>query len=299
MKYVADGRWLHIETESLFVKTIQEFFDSYIPSRKIQHLLIQNKHILMDGNPVKREDDIVGLRLSICIYPEECSFEKVSLSPDIVYEDEIMAIVNKPKDLLVHSDGNGETTLTKIMQSYYSDRNNIDPLPIHRLDRETSGLVIYSKSPVFQPLLDKLLSEKQIRRNYLAFVQGIMEAGKTMTIDKPIGNDRHNANKKVIYKNGQNALTKVRSLGCSRSKNYSVLYCSLETGRTHQIRLHLSSVSYPILNDPLYGRSSDLCIRMGLFASNIEMYHPLKEDGLSIDCELPNDLQKLYMQVLK
>lgn len=299
MKYVAEGRWLHIETESLFVKTIQEFFDSYIPSRKIQHLLIQNKHILMDGNPVKREDDIAGLRLSICIYPEECSFEKASLSPDIVYEDEIMAIVNKPKDLLVHSDGSGEMTLTRIMQSYYSDRDDIDPLPIHRLDRETSGLVIYSKSPVFQPLLDKLLSEKQIRRNYLAFVHGIMEAGKTMTIDKPIGNDRHNANKKVIYRNGQNALTKVRSLGCSRSKNYSVLYCSLETGRTHQIRLHLSSVSYPILNDPLYGRSSDLCIRMGLFADNIEMYHPLKEDSLSIDCELPNDLQKLYMQVLK
>ena len=160
-------------------------------------------------------------------------------------------------------------------------------------------LVIYSKSEVFQPLLDKLLAEKQIRRNYLAFVHGIMEAGKTMTIDKPIGNDRHNANKKVIYKNGQNALTKVRSLGCSKSKNYSVLYCSLETGRTHQIRLHLSSVSYPILNDPLYGKSSDLCIRMGLFAGNIEMYHPLKEDTLSIDCELPNDLKKLYMQVLK
>ena len=154
MKYVAEGRWLHIETESLFVKTIQEFFDNYIPSRKIQHLLIQNKHILMDGNPVKREDDIAGLRLSICIYPEECFFEKASLSPDIVYEDEIMAIVNKPKDLLVHSDGNGEMTLTRIMQSYYSDRDDIDPLPIHRLDRETSGLVIYSKSPVFHPLTE-------------------------------------------------------------------------------------------------------------------------------------------------
>ena len=299
MRYTLEDIWLHIETQSLFVRTIQEFFDSFVPSRKIQHLLIQNKHILLDGNPVKREDDIAGMRLSLCIYPEESSFEKTGLSPDIVYEDEIMAVVNKPKDLLVHSDGNEEVTLNRIVESYYSNQNGIAPLPIHRLDKETSGLVIYSKSPVFQPLLDKLLSEKQIRRNYLAFVHGIMETGKTMIIDKPIGNDRHNANRKVIYKNGQNALTKVRSLGCSRAKNYSVLYCSLETGRTHQIRLHLSSVSYPILNDPLYGKSSDLCIRMGLFAQNIEMYHPLKEDALSIDCELPNDLQKLYMQVLK
>ena len=147
MRYILEDRWLHIETESLFVKTIQEFFDSYVPSRKIQHLLIQNKHILLDGNPVKREDDIAGMRLSLCIYPETSSFEKTGLSPDIVYEDEIMAIVNKPKDLLVHSDGSGEMTLNRIVESYYSDRNDVVPLPIHRLDKETSGLVIYSKSP--------------------------------------------------------------------------------------------------------------------------------------------------------
>ena len=120
-----------------------------------------------------------------------------------------------------------------------------------------------------------------------------------MTINKPIGKDRHNPNKRVIYKNGQPAITKVRCVGLNKAKNYSVLLCSLDTGRTHQIRVHLSSISYPILNDDLYGVSSDLCIRMGLFAQSVELYHPVKEENIVVECDLPNDLNKLYMDGLR
>lgn len=298
MIYVLKENWLHINIDSLFVKTIQEFFDNYIPSKKVQHLLIQNKDILLDSNPVKREDDIVGLKLSINIYPLKNNYKQIKNTVNVVYEDEIMLIVNKPKDLLVHSDGNNEITLTDIVESYYVNNSYINPLPIHRLDKETSGLVVYSKSVVFQPLLDKLLSEKMIRRNYLAFVKGKVEKNKTFVIDKPIGNDRHNANKRIIYQNGQPAITKIKSLGYNKVKDYSVLMCSLDTGRTHQIRLHLASVGYPILNDNLYGVPSDLCIRMGLFADNIEMYHPIKEENIVVDADLPSDLDKLYMEVI-
>ena len=126
-----------------------------------------------------------------------------------------------------------------------------------------------------------------------------MEPGKILTIDKPIGKDRHNPNKRIIYRNGQAALTKVRCIGVNKARNYSILMCSLETGRTHQIRVHLSSIGYPILNDDLYGKPSSLCIRMGLFAESIEMYHPLMEDNLHIECDLPNDLNRLYMDGLK
>lgn len=299
MRYTLEDKWLHIDVDSLFVKTIQEFFDAYIPSKKVQHLLIQDKHILLDGNPVKREDDIMGLSLDILLYPETYDYEEVSNTLDVVYEDEIVLIVNKPKGLLVHSDGNDELTLSKIVGSYYRDRNYIAAYPIHRLDKETSGLVVYSKSVVFQPLLDQLLSNKQIRRNYLAFVEGKMTIGTIMNIDKPIGKDRHDPRKRIVHKSGQSALTKIRCIGLNKAKNYSILLCTLDSGRTHQIRVHLSSIGYPILNDDLYGHPSDLCIRMGLFAQSIEMYHPLKEDNLEAEAELPNDLNKLYMAGLR
>ena len=298
MEYTLRDNWLDISIDSLFVETIQDFFDSYIPSKKVQHLLIQNKNILLDGNPVKREDSIVGLVLSINIYPETYVYTKCDLKPDVIYEDEILLVVNKPKDVLVHSDGSEEMTLARMVASYL-DNEHISAYPIHRLDKETSGLVIFSKSPVFQPLLDQYIMHKQIRRNYYAFVQGIMEEGKVFTISKPIGKDRHDPNKRIISASGQEAITKVDCLGNNKKDNYSVLLCSIQTGRTHQIRVHLSSEGYPILNDKLYGIGSDLCKRMGLFAESIEMYHPLKEDNLSVEAELPKDLDKLYRGILK
>ena len=299
MKFTLEGRWLSIDVESLYTATIQDFFDEFIPSKKVQHLLIQNKHILLDGNPVKRESDIAGLKLMVNIYPDDHDYEEVYGNIDVVYEDEIILVVNKPKEVLVHEDGNGEVTLTDLVKSYYKDTPYIDAHPIHRLDKNTSGLVLYSKSPVFQPLLDKMMNEKGIRRNYLAFVQGTAKEGTSFSIDKPIGKDRHQANRYCIAKNGQKAFTKARSIGASKKNNYSVFRCVLDTGRTHQIRVHLSSVGYPILNDELYGVMSPLCVRMGLFADNIEFYHPLKEEAVSIDAELPNDLSKLYFEAVK
>lgn len=297
MKYELRDRTLYIDIDSIYNKTIQEFLDEYIPSKKYQHLLIQNKWLLMNGNPCKREDDIVGTDLSINLYPEEHDYQKIDYKIDVVYEDEICLIVNKPKGVLVHSDGNQEITLSDYVKSYFVDTPYIDVQPIHRLDKETTGLVMFSKSIIFQPLLDKLLSEKSIRRYYLAFVKGKMKEGDSLTIDKPIGKDRHNSSKRVIAKNGQAALTKVKSLG---SRNgLSILRCFLDTGRTHQIRVHLSSIGYPIINDDLYGIRDKSLIRMGLIADEIEFYHPLKEESIEVDATLPNDMSRVYNEVIK
>ena len=297
MKYELNKIILSIDVDSLYVSTIQEFFDEYIPSKKIQHLLIQNKDINLDGNPVKRETDIMGLKLNINIYPKEYNFNVINNHKlDIVYEDEFIVVVNKPKGLLVHSDGNKETTLTDIVKSYYSNQKIINPQPIHRLDKETCGLVVYSKSEVFQPLFDKMLSEKKIRRNYLAFVLGTLEENKTIKINKPIGKDRHNPNKRIIHKDGQSALTKIKSLGTKN--NISILRCTLDTGRTHQIRVHLASENLPILNDELYGIKDKRLVRMGLIANELDIYHPFKQEELHIDCDLPKDMNELMNTII-
>ena len=296
MKYVLDERLLKIEINSLFNSTVQDFLDAYIPSKKYQHLLIQNKWLLIDDKPVKREDPLKGEILSINIYPNDNEYKEVKNKLDVVYEDELCLIVNKPKGVLVHSDGNDEITLTDYVMSYYKDQSYVDVQPIHRLDKETTGLVMFSKSVIFQPLFDKLLSEKTIRRYYLAFVKGKMKVDDTLTINKPIGKDRHNANKRVIAKNGQSALTKVKCLGSKMG--ISVLRCYLDTGRTHQIRVHLASMGLPIINDDLYGIRDKNLVRMGLIANELEFFHPLKEETIKVETNLPNDVSKLLNEVL-
>lgn len=297
MKYELKDKTLNIQIDSLYVETIQSFFDEYIPSKKYQHLLIQNKWIMIDGKAVKREDKMEGEVLSLVIYPEMHEYVQISLKPDVVYEDEIILIVNKPKGVLVHSDGNEETTLTDYVRSYYVNSPWIDAKPIHRLDKETTGLVMFSKSEIFQPLLDKLMAENQIRRSYMAFVKGKIPEGKQYTIDKPIGKDRHNSKKRVVAAVGQSALTKAKSLG--NKNGVSVLRCVLDTGRTHQIRVHLASIGYPIINDELYGIKDKNLIRMGLIGDDLVFYHPLKEEMMEVECDLPNDMAKFMNEVYR
>ena len=296
MDYILKDKILSIDVNTIFEESIQDFFDAYIPSKKIQHLLIQNKWIDLDGNQVKRESDIVGNKLNINLYPELYNYKHLDNKIDIIYEDEFILVINKPKDLIIHSDEKEEITLNKMVESYYQNDNHIAIHPLHRLDKDTGGLIVYSKSIIFQPLFDKLMEEKQIRRSYLAFVEGIYDQDDQV-INKPIGKDRHQNNKFVINSNGQKAITKVKLVGVNKRKNYSILRCILDTGRSHQIRVHLSSIGYPIINDEIYGHQNKIVTRMGLFADNITFFHPLKQEMIEIECSLPKELEELYQEV--
>ena len=294
MEYTVIEDYAYIDIKTVHYNTIQEFFDGLIPSKKYQHLLIQNKWIMIDEKPVQRETPIVGKTLKIILYPESYYYEvRNNKNVDIVYEDELVMVVNKPSGMLVHSDGNhNKTTVTDILEGYFKRNNVLGSInPIHRLDEETQGLLLISKSPIFQGLLDKLLSYKQISRHYLAFVQGRVDKGSRITIEEPIGKDRHNAKKRVVAKNGQQAKTIVESI--YTNNEYSVLKCDLKTGRTHQIRVHLAYIGHPILNDELYGNPSKLTEHMGLVANELTFYHPLKEEMITVKGDITSDLQKL------
>lgn len=295
MNYEVKGNYLFIDLEGIYYSSVQDLFDELIPSKKIQHLLIQNKWITMDDNPVKRETALIGKKLKIDLYSVQTEYPIVETKPDIVYEDELFLIVNKPNGLLVHKDGNSSLTLTDIVGSYLRE-NNIpgEAKAIHRLDVDTSGLVVFVKSMIFQPLLDRLLMYKQIKRSYIAIVEGRCDF-KRQTIEKNIGSDRHDSRRMVIAKRGRSAKTTVYNLySCGK---YSVLRCELRDGRTHQIRVHLASIGHPIINDELYGTSSPLLKRMGLVANEVEFYHPLKVEMMKVKIRLDSDFRKLMEYV--
>ena len=282
MEYYVSDTALYIAIKSLYYDTIQDFFDTLIPSKKIQHLLIQNKWIRIDEESVKRESALKGDTLAIDLYPFAHDYPILKDDPSIVYEDELFLIANKPNGMLVHSDGKEVITLEDLVGSYLAKHH----LPgenksIQRLDVETSGLVIFSKSPIFKPLLDQ----------YLIAVCENKADFKELVINKNIGSDRHDKNKMVIAKRGKEAKTLVKTL--YSDDEYSVFKCELRTGRTHQIRVHLASIGHPIINDELYGRPSKLLKRMGLCAYETEFYHPLKEEMVKVRLKLDSDFREL------
>jgi len=293
MNYTVKDGILRIRVDSVFCNDVQEFLDQYFPSRKIQHLMITNGWLKMDELKVKRASRLSGQYLTLELYPEKTVCHKLENDDvEICYEDELILIVNKTAGILIHSDDENEVTLTTLVRSHFANKN-YTLNPIHRLDRETSGLVFYSKSPLFQPLFDLSLQKREIKRYYLAFCKGKAEKGVKMNLDDPIGKDRHNAGKMIVYKNGQEAHTRVESLGYKNG--ITTFRCSLLTGRTHQIRVHLSSHNYPIINDALYGVPYPKADRMGLVAAEMVFYHPLKEENLKVKTEIPQQLKALML----
>ncbi len=261
----------------------------------------KNRYILLQEEKIKVNNHIC--KTNLCLHNNDTiqidlhtkSFEQIEpdFTPiDICYEDDLFLIVNKPPYLLVHSDGvETKHTLSNQVQAYYMQENFPFPArPIHRLDKDTSGLVLFCKIPFFQPMLDKMLSEKHIYREYDAFVEGRIKQ-KNQIIEVPIGRDRHNAKKMRTSKTGKYAKTQITCI-----KNYpiySFVHAKLYTGRTHQIRVHLQAIHHPLLADELYGSPTNKIKRLALHASTLKFYHPIKQTEMCIHCPLPKDMKKL------
>jgi len=284
-----------IKISSLQFNTIDAFLDYYIPSKKIRYLLFQNQWIKIDGRSIHRNESLVGENLEIKIYPSSIDTrlnETCKLEIEIVYEDPFIVIANKPPGLLVHNDGDANTNLQEMLDSYYAQQGiEIVVHPLHRLDRETTGLVAFSKSPVFQPLFDKMMADKRIQRRYLAIVQGTIPKEKRYVFTDRIGRNRHDSTKRIVTKHGAMAKTSIISLGSY--SNLSILKCILDTGRTHQIRVHLSFHGMPIINDKLYGTRSKLTKEMGLFGNELEFVHPITEEFVHVYGTLKDDVNNL------
>lgn len=211
---------------------------------------------------------------------------------DILYEDDNVLLVNKPVGISIHSDGNEnvDNTLANMVASYYKRKKLDMPVRyIHRLDYDTSGIVIFAKDILTMSYLSYLLENHKIRRDYLAFVEGVCD--DEFRIEKPIGRNRHVNGKYIVSKNGKIAITNGKTL--EKYKGRCLVRLSLETGRTHQIRVHMSSIGHPLLGDKLYGGSLKLIKRQALHSYYVEFDNPITKKNIQISCKLPADMDKL------
>lgn len=286
--------------------------DSYLISEldksrsKIQNM-IKNGNITVNGNIVKssyivRDNDIININ---DIIEETMSATAEKMDLDIVYEDDDVIVVNKANGVVVHpAVGNNTGTLVNGLMYHSNSLSNINgefrPGIVHRIDRDTTGLLMVAKNDKAHEYLAKQLETKSCHRIYWALVWGVIQAD-TGTIDAPIGRDKKDRKKMCVTSiNSKHAVTHFKVL--ERYKNTTLIELKLETGRTHQIRVHMNYIGHPIVNDPVYGRrkiidESGQC----LHAKEIGFIHPTTGKEMLFSSELPdcfvNILNKIKEEV--
>lgn len=227
-------------------------------------------------------------------WPENQSMESIEMPLSIVYEDEFILVVDKPAGIPVHPTQYHPTnTLANAILYYYNKINlQIGFHPVHRLDRNTSGLILIAKTPIIQHLLSQN-TEKGFNRIYLAIVEGNFNVSEGL-INAPIARSPDSIIKRMVSENGQPAITRFAIL--QSFKKYSLVKVQLHTGRTHQIRVHMSHIGHPLLGDDLYGGSTELITRQALHAAELTFYHPILQQQIHLTSPPPQDFEKLLKQ---
>lgn len=290
-------------SEKRIDRFLSEYFSEY--SRSFFQKLIKEKQILVNKKEIKsnyklNRDDMVEITIPD---PEILDVEPENIPLDILYEDEDLIIVNKPKGMVVHpSAGHYSNTLVNALLYHCKDQlsginGTMRPGIVHRIDQNTTGSLVVCKNDFSHNSLAEQLKEHSITRKYRAIVHGILKEDEG-TIDQPIG--RHPIDRKkmaINHKNGKHAVTHYRVL--ERFQNFTYIECQLETGRTHQIRVHMSSIHHPILGDDVYGPSKCPYHLQGqtLHAMVIGFIHPRTETYLEITAPLPTYFEELLCKL--
>lgn len=258
---------------------------------KIHNLFLNNaisvNGIIKNKECVLKENDIV----TIC-YNEQIDFVPDKKKLDIIFEDDYLLIINKPANILVHPDDKSKNgTMCNIVSYYYQNRGfDCSIKYAHRLDMDTTGILIFVKDSLTLAKIDKMISTHELKRTYQCFAVGKFKEKKGI-INAPIGEDRHHNQRRRISKTGQDAITHYEV--AKEFKGYSLVNVVLETGRTHQIRVHLASIGHPILGDKLYGENKGLADRVLLHSYRVEFIHPVTHKKIGLTKEMPFDMKKM------
>ena len=255
--------------------------------------MISDGTIKVNGKSIKnsyllRKDDVITIGEYI---EEDMNIEPENIPLDIVYEDDDVIVVNKPNGMVVHpAVGNNHGTLVNALLYYSKNLSSLNgefrPGIVHRIDAYTTGLLMVAKNNKAHEILAQELSKKETTRKYIALVWGVIKED-TATIDAPIGRDNTDRKKMAVTSiNSKDAITHLKVL--KRFKEATLIELQLETGRTHQIRVHMNYINHPVVNDPVYGRRK-IIDETGqcLHAYSLGFNHPKTKEYMEFKCELP------------
>ena len=263
-----------------------------ISSRLLYKLIKLNKIELNHKPCDTRKTGNLGDTITVNFYYEEDNSNIVPTKMDlnIVFEDDWLLVVNKPAGIAIHPSVLHYSDSLCNGIRFYFDKIGLKKKirPVNRLDLNTSGLVVFAKCEYIQECLINQMKKNQFKKEYLAVCDGIFDE-KSGTINLPIARKENSIIERCISENGQTAITHYEVL--KEFDNYSLVKCSLETGRTHQIRVHMSAISHPLLGDSLYGSISDLINRQALHCYNLQFIHPVYNNDLNFFGDLPNDFK--------
>lgn len=266
--------------------------------------MIENEKVLVNGNKTKvsykvQKDDEINLEVEV---PKEIALEAQEIPIDVLYEDNDIIVVNKPKGMVVHpANGNPDGTLVNAIMAICKDSlsgigGEIRPGIVHRLDKDTSGLLIVAKNDKAHVNMSEQIKNHEVKKTYIALVRGVVKENEA-TIDMPIGRSTSDRKKMAVIKTGRNAVTHIKVL--KRYNKYTLLQVNIETGRTHQIRVHLSHIGYPIVGDYTYsnGKNEFGVVGQCLHAKCLEFKHPITGAEMKLEAPLPKYFEEIIQKL--
>lgn len=272
-----------------------------ISRTELQHLISKGS-VTINGSPVKashrlKPGEEIKVELIFKKDPPKSKPEKIPL--DIVYEDDHIIVINKPTGMVTHPGaGNQEHTLVNALLGHCFDIDGVGAAGrsgiVHRLDKDTSGVIIAAKNKAAHTKLSAQFKNRRVKKEYIALVNGVIDFDKGI-IDTPLGRSINNRKKMAItYNQGRSAVTKYEIV--ARFSQYTFVRLYPQTGRTHQIRVHLAHLGYPIVGDKIYGKVPNK-IRLMLHAQKLGVFHPVSNEYMEFEVPLPEDMNKVITEL--